>query len=341
MDFTVRPMEASDIASCVELLRGRCAYSDRILGELPRVWRCLIREDALNAVVVERSGHAGPNPVCFGASVIVTDDWFADALRGREPYLTARTVDAEMSGHTPILRPRAIAQLNAASGLNVLVLHHGETREPLSVENRAALRFRMWRSFIDVTRGYQMKALAQEFWDEIDPEYVVQGWGRVVTDYAEYFSARGLPLPPIGHRPHLLAATRDEVRARPGDIASPLFVYTPPRICFSRAEQRLLQGALQGLTDHDLAARLRLTLATIKTTWRNIYSRVHRFAPDVLPDSAVDPARSSRQREKRRRVLEYVRRHPEDLRPDLVAHRGERGRPRAEAPLSASARSDP
>ena len=78
MDFVIRPLEERDLPACVELLRGHLAYPAPILRELPKVWRRLLREDALVAIVVESEGLEGkPGTIhAFGVAVFVTDDWF-------------------------------------------------------------------------------------------------------------------------------------------------------------------------------------------------------------------------------------------------------------------------
>jgi hypothetical protein len=45
------------------------------------------------------------------------------------------------------------------------------------------------------------------------------------------------------------------------------------------------------------------------------------MAPEILPEINGCGEGPSRLREKRRRLLEYVRRHPEELRSDLVPGR--------------------
>ena len=81
MDFVIRPLEERDLPACVELLRGHLAYPASILSELPKVWRRLLREDALVAIVVESEGsEAKPGTIlAFGVAVFVTDGWMAVA----------------------------------------------------------------------------------------------------------------------------------------------------------------------------------------------------------------------------------------------------------------------
>jgi hypothetical protein len=314
VDLAVRPIEEMDFRACLALLRGRLAYPERVMTRLTRVWTQLLRDDALTATVVEMRNADGKAAIAgFGASVFVTDDWAAEARRGREPYLTERTIRRELEGPSPILRPRSIARGNA-DGLNVLILHYGESTK-VAAGDRPALRYRMFESLVETHRGYRLKDVLQEFWDEIDTEFVLHGWGRVITDYASFFERQRQKLPPPGRRPHLIGITREECHANPGALAAPLFVHTPPRFFLTRAEQRMVGHALTGKTDVELARALRLALPTIKSRWRAIYDRVARVAPELLGSTHNT---ASRGQEKRRHLLEYVRRHPEELRGALV-----------------------
>lgn len=135
-----------------------------------------------------------------------------------------------------------------------------------------------------------------------------------MTDYTNYFSRRGEPIPPIGRRPHLLALTEEEALANPGDPLAPAFVFTRPRCSFSSAEKKLLRYALTGATDVELTARLGLAPSTIKSRWRGIYARAAHELPDVVGGRTPPAGRDGRGREKRRRLLAYLRAHPEELR---------------------------
>ena len=81
---------------------------------------------------------------------------------------------------------------------------------------------------------------------------------------------------------------------------------------FRAREQQLLQRALLGETDTEIADVLGLAPDTVKARWRTIYERVSEHAPELLPQEAGDLKRGA---EKRRRLLHYLRHHPEELRP--------------------------
>ncbi len=120
----------------------------------------------------------------------------------------------------------------------------------------------------------------------------------------------------IVSKPHIADLTREIALADPGSWIGSLFVYQPPRFSFNRSEQRLLLAALNGGTDQELCEDLEISLDTIKKTWRRIYGRVAACSPEVLVHgSAEDRLRTERGKEKKQRLILYLRDHPEELRP--------------------------
>jgi hypothetical protein len=77
--------------------------------------------------------------------------------------------------------------------------------------------------------------------------------------------------------------------------------------------QALLVAALDGKTDAELSEALDLSVEAVKKRWVSLFARVEQFMPDILESMDVDSTRRGPQ--KRHRVVAYVRRHPEELRP--------------------------
>jgi len=318
MDLAVRPPALLDTAAWLRLLQGHLGYDVDTLARLPAVWRRLLRDEALIAAVIEDRERPAPTRVLgFGASVFVTDAFMQEARAGVTPYLTARLVREELRGPSPVLRSLAIAEANAGDGLNLLFLHYCDAAEALDGEDLRQVRYKMLEACVDYHRGYRIKEVLQEIWDEVEPAYVLQGWGRLRTDYAAFYALRGQRLPPRGRGPCVIGLTREEVLAAPGSsVLAPLFVYSPPRFSLSRGERRLLHRALTGSTDVESARALGIAQPTVKSRWRAIYDRVAALLPELV--SHPEETRGTRGKEKRRRVLEYLRQHPEELRPSLV-----------------------
>lgn len=96
-----------------------------------------------------------------------------------------------------------------------------------------------------------------------------------------------------------------------------LFTYRTPRCGFSRSEQQLLLSALNGATDEELSIRLGVSVATVKKTWLSIYGRAGATLPKSIADQYAVESSVQRGKEKKRRLLAYLRDHPEELRPHL------------------------
>ena len=74
-----------------------------------------------------------------------------------------------------------------------------------------ASRSKIMLAFIEYMRGYRIKAMIQEFWDEVPPQAILNGPYPVVKDYAPYFEGRGELPPPLGQRPFLGSLTREDI----------------------------------------------------------------------------------------------------------------------------------
>lgn len=324
MDLVLRPPVSGDFAACSQMLSRHRAYPADVVNLLPEAWQRWQDEEALTASVVEDLRRPpGQGRVGFALAVFVSDEWQKTVRLGVEPFVSARTVRAELTDTiSPVLRPAAIGCASEGDGLNILILHYCEAAA-LDEETTLALRYLLLGNFVESFRGYRIKDLVQEFWDEISPEFIVNGWGEVVTDYAGYFAKRGETAPPPGECPYLVGMDPDIARRRPGDPTAALFNYTPPLLMLTRMQKRLLREALRARTDAELAAHFNIAMATVKSHWRAIYHEATKHVPSAFAEISAESMNESRRGpEKRRYLLEYLRRHPEELCPGVNERRG-------------------
>jgi hypothetical protein len=113
--------------------------------------------------------------------------------------------------------------------------------------------------------------------------------------------------------------TRERALLEPvGSTVSFLFRSVRPRYYFPASQRRVLRAALAGRSDNEIAAQLGVSRDAIKGTWKAILTRVWDYDIELAGQAATH---------RRRHVLEYVRQHPEELRPyerPSRAHRGSR-----------------
>ena len=120
----------------------------------------------------------------------------------------------------------------------------------------------------------------------------------------------------IVQKPHLVGLTRETAARQRGSWFASLFVYQAPQLGFRRSEQQLLLAAMGGATDEELSDSLSVSLSAVKKAWRSIYTRVTEQLPELVPRQLTDEdLPQDRGKEKKRRLLTYLRDHPEELRP--------------------------
>ena len=114
----------------------------------------------------------------------------------------------------------------------------------------------------------------------------------------------------------MFGLTRELALKRMSWISS-LFFYVTPRIGFAPNEQRMLLAALRGGTDEELSDELAISLSAVKKAWRSVYERAKKALPGSVLNDDETPGREEgdRGKQKKQRLLNYLRAHPEALRP--------------------------
>jgi len=267
--------------------------------------------------------HAGEDeqaPIClFGFSVVVNDDFVLE-MKSQPPFwvgpeLTRRVIN----GESPILTDKQLREANSRDGMNLLIW---EGCVVPGYEAYTELPRYMMAAFIAVHQGYLWKEIIGVQPESPERLYHTLNTGGFLWDPIAGRYTGGVSKDPdeVVRTPHIVGVTRELERGRGGSWAGSwvgaLFDYHVPTLGFNRSEQRLLERALSGATDEQLARMLGISLPTAKKMWVSIYNRVE----DRLPALVSDPLRSdspagSRGKEKRRGLLAYLREHLEELRP--------------------------
>lgn len=331
-------MRPDDVEECVEVVRRHPVIGRRYgpeIAHLPGIWRNLLRCDAVRTGIIEAVEGARAT-ICFvGLTVCVADTFIDDIKRAPLGWIGPRLISRIASGHTPVLSDNELREANSTTGLSAIVWE-GCIRGDF--ESSTELYREIVTLFIDEHRGFKWNELISSQMES--PERLTWTlstggcwWDPVAGRYVDRLT---VPADEAFRTPHVIGITRDLERGRPASWVGALFEYVPPRCAFSRAEQLLLETALDGATDEELAETLSISVTTVKKTWLSIYSRFGIGLPALLPQDTMAGERSQRGREKKRRLLMYLRQHPEELRP--VARHSARNHqhPRTASPSSKS-----
>ncbi|MEO8661091.1 MAG: hypothetical protein ABI693_21660 [Bryobacteraceae bacterium] len=317
--MTVRNVRATDLAECLSL--NPSAVGDQIVGRnrAIAVWEKLLASPAFVGCVVETAQPVrGSRIAAFGASVLVSSN-FSDAEKANpRPGLNARII-ASVESESVVLTFGEIAIGNSRHGLDVAVLYGRIRQSVLSSEEIAEADLRMAERFFHGHGGYRLRRFLLELADQedIDHAQALASWR--VWDRYENFHATN---PGNGWNQDRALALIEvaEAHSVAASIASKLFVYHEPLLSLARAEQELLLLTLEGHSDNDIALRLRISLPAVKNRWMLVF---HAFEttgimPELWQQDKNVGERRQRGPQKRHRVLEYLRLHPEELRPRVI-----------------------
>jgi hypothetical protein len=217
-------------------------------------------------------------------------------------------------GDSPLLSDAAVREANSTVGLNLVVWHNTIHPEDL---RRAGVQTPVMTSFDEYYRGFRLRELIGQA-DCLEQLHGMRNAGGLSLQRAEnrYGTFPQVSALEFVSEPRNVGLSRDLAFRHGASWVGSLFLYAPPQFCFSRSEQRLLTSALDGGTDEELSDELGVSLFAVKKAWRVIYDRVAACQPELIPiNSQSDEWTQDRGKQKKQRLLAYLREHPEELRP--------------------------
>lgn len=318
-----RPLRPSDVPAAVALLRAEgargalleAALLARLLAERRLIARAFEQTETDGRIVLRGCG----------LSALLEPEPAERAARGGVGDLV-ETALASCRGAAPWLldRPR-VALLNRARRLHMLILDFAVDTSPgAPVQAVTALAH---TAFVQAHGGYNLRSLIG----------VVRPWERKAEAYRASLLSMGCrPVPAAADGTQVLVLDAEEIARQPFHLLQPLFLHREPRLALTPAQQDLLELACLGFDDEAIAAQLHVSLHTVHKRWRAIYARAADALPALVSAAAGGTAKGVRGGEKRKRLVEFARAHPEELRPwpapraaPAQSHTAKRGRPAA------------
>ena len=315
-------MEPADIPQCVELIAEnpilRPRYG-RMIEHLPQAWLNQIqREDRFSTVLFTDDGPDGT--VCFfGVASAVNDDFLRSMKTEPHFWIGPEMVRRIVAGESPILSTKEFRDANSNGGMNLLCWDNciRPGYETCSELHRAVVS-----GFVEQHRGYRWKEIIANQPESPERLAFLLETGAFLwnPNIGAYTSKLEKGTTDFVGNPHILGTTPEAERtiqgAWGGRWVGALFDYQAPKLGLNRSEQRLLNRAFGRATDERIAENLGVSLPTVKKMWVSAYRRVENNLPELFGDfPRLEIAANGRGPEKRRRLLLYLRDHPEELRP--------------------------
>ena len=322
MILTHRPMQPEDVPECVKIMASHPVFGPhygRDINLLPDAWLRLLQSEAKITAVF--CAGEGPRTTIVGTGVtaIVRDDFLCDLKTPPHFWIGPELARRIVKGESPLLTGKQLRDDNARGGLNA-VCWEASTRA--GYEADVELHRYIMKAFIQDHQGYCWKEAVSSIAGPDHLKWMLNMGGFFWDPLAGGYTCTLRDDPgEIAARPHVIGITRDlEINRRQedwvGGSIGAIFDYRPPILGFSGSEQSLLSCALSGATDEHLAEMRGTSLSTVKKMWISIYTRVEDACPELISDSLqTELPTNGRGTEKRRRLLAYLREHPEELLP--------------------------
>jgi DNA-binding CsgD family transcriptional regulator len=302
-----RPMRAADVTAGTALLsaegaRGAlvdAALLRRLLGEHRLVARVVEEADAADGATLRACGLSARIDPATAARATQAEhgdfvEWLLRSCHGPAP---------------PLLDRAATGALRRDGRLHMVVLGFAiDASDPAEVPAVTAM---LHSAFMAAHSGYGLESLIG----------VVRPWERKAAGYRSSLLAMGCRAGPVSRVDGSQACVLDaaQIARQPFHVLQGLYTRRPPRWMLSGAQQDMLELAVHGSDDAAIAAALGITLHTVHKRWRAIHARAGDALPGLLPAPPAPPA--ARGPDKRKRLVEYARQHPEELRPWPAARR--------------------
>jgi hypothetical protein len=304
MLYNVVPLTASNIRTCASLWGDRSDYTSAELEEIVLLAARLLATDRARGVLaVDEQGRA----LGFGFSVFVRED-VTDAYLARPHAQIGKRILRDSHLDEIVLDEHQVGRRNAGDGLDLVVINQGFNLEAFSPRDVEELAGRMIQAFFDVHRGYKLARIVNE------------AFGPFAVAVLEQAT------PPEFHHFTITTASgeilktgcwicRRQAAELAGSLVLPLFTYSPPRVCFTSAERRLLRAALSGAPDSMTGRELKVSVAAVKARWLRLLERAEAKHPELCRRLQVVRREGTRGPQLRHIVLDYVRHHPSELTP--------------------------
>jgi hypothetical protein len=318
MAVRYRFMKPGDVPKCVEGVTAHPVLGPRygdLIKDLPSVIRYALGHDSFGAAVFEEVQGSTTRFLGVGMDVFVSDDFFQELKTTQYFWVGPELVKRITRGDSPLLSDAAVRDANSTVGLNLVVWHCTIDPEDLV---RAEVGTPAMAAFEDRCRGFRLRELIGQA-DCLAHVQAMHTAGGLYYHRAEdrYGNFPEVSAQDFGSEPRNVGMSRDLAFNHGASWVGSFFLYyAPPQFGFTRSEQRLLSSALNGGTDEELSDELGISVFAVKKAWRMIYERVASCQPEFVPaNSRSEEWTQDRGKQKKHRLLSYLREHPEELRP--------------------------
>ena len=318
-----RRMTPDDVEGVVDLYTREYPFPPELERDLSQILRDFLCEQLVRAGVVERLRKPGGEweLAAFGLGCFLGDTFCKNYFSKPFPFLAVHVLDALQRGRAEeVLLPAEELhrrQKEPPARLNLLIPAWVQDNYDLEAEDTWQLLYEGYALLESYMNGLRLHSVIVEGRKVHAPLFEAAGFARIIdmedraADSPFAMLTRDVRYRPLIHGVH----TVEDFRKRPaGTPVGKMFMFREPVLDLSDGQKEVLELALEGYNDSEIAGLLSITNNAVRMRWRGIYEKIQLVLPDVLPadDGGEGGARGY---EKRRQALNYIREHPEEIRP--------------------------
>lgn len=296
----------ADLQEAQRLVPAWLPLPPAVRAAMPAIWTRLLGHPGFNADVIEDLNRPpGQRIVGLGVAIALDARWSRRLRDDPPPHAATELYTELLDGRFQPPGDKELAQLNARGEVSFLVLHYEQLLTDLANPDTLQVLGVAMSLFRFAHAGYRLQCLYQEG--------TAEQAGYLQSMGFRQRTARGQAALPELFGLHRLEATM----LLPGTPVRDAFQFTPPRFGFAGSERRLLRLAVTDLTDEAIGDELGISGHGVKKLWRQVHQRAVDALPALFADACQPPGGEGTGRgpEKRRALLQYLRQHPEELRP--------------------------
>ena len=321
-----RLAQSKDLNACLDLIQNSCPRPAAFQGQYLPFLEYLLHSGSWVSAVVEDEGRMpGKRLVGFAACLFIPDNFVRQIKTGLHPDLPLSLLEKWRLGLKPFLCQDGIGKANAGEGIAILALHFNHVAADCATGEQDLIGKWLADQLRLHLEGYRVKEWLAEVRGTKNRRLA---WNMGLHPYRIFDEEKNPTSPnhPKRDTQRFLMGFQPGISPeRPGTLVSSLSLFSPPRFYFSFPEQEVLREALQNETDEEIGPLIGISSWAVKKRWQGIYRKVVRVDRELTAaDPAPDVLEASRVKQKRRRLLNYLRSHPEELRPLLPAKQGKK-----------------
>jgi hypothetical protein len=319
MYITQRPLQEKDFEKACSFVCARISFRDADKKDILALWRAVFLKGLVVATSVQDMDAPENDRLAgFGISWAVPEEVIQKIQKATPPNLAAFLLE-RWRKKQPAFSSRQEAHAQELAG-GVSLANFGYGIHPrYSAEQQVKVKESMTVQFAHHMEMHRLRHFAEEcFGKEEKARYLAIGL-ETWRDYKEFLGTPLLPKRDEAEHPYVVGVDFQKVRrlkkAR-GTYIGWLALLGPARFGFEPRQQEQLRAALDGATDEELSKKLHLSLVAIKKRWQGIYERLEDKETNFFETASDGPgALADRQKQRKRTVLEFIRKHPEELWP--------------------------